>query len=182
MHLWCVDKTQPWVTLPKGICFVASVFCICNTIMLFELPIMHGFSRKNSPNHLDPPSSGRYSYVIWRLPYRGIQKGRRFFSENFDSSLVKGVNEPILELNRFLVDARTKKVFRLRVWVVMKATQTSCCILSTTCHAARLLPFCKGKGTSHKFCALKLFARCMAYVGRSFSTNEACIRRRCSDN
>ena len=68
MRLRCVDKTQPLVTLPKGICFVASVFCVCNTIMLFELP-MHGFSRKNSPNHLviiwpPPPRGGGYSYVI----------------------------------------------------------------------------------------------------------------------
>ena len=64
----------------------------------------------------------------------------------------------------------------------MKATPTSCCILSTTCQDARLLPFCKGKSMSHKFCALKLSARCMTYVGGSFSTNETCIRRQCTDN
>ena len=45
---------------------------------------------------------------------------------------------------------------------------TSCCILSTTCRDARLLQFSKGKSMSHKFCSLKLSARCIPYMGAPF--------------
>ena len=86
------------------------------------------------------------------------------------------------DLNPFLEHALMKVVFRLRVYVAMQATPTSCAILSTTCRDARLLPFSKGKSMSYKFCFVKLPATVYNMYAGSFSGNETFMKRRRIDD